>query len=103
MIHSNAVIEHAVAQAISRDDAARKYEARKLTSNGWHWPVERRAMRHGPTLRTRMVEDLRRAALATGLSGAPALYAAGWSLNQVEAHAERALEAFSANQFFRVK
>jgi hypothetical protein len=92
------VIEQAIAQAISRDDAARKHEARKLTADGWLWPVRRADMRHKPTIRDRMAEDLSKFALGSGANAA-ALDAAGWTLAQIEAHAERAIAVFFEKPF----
>lgn len=90
----NLVIEHAVEQAIARDDAQRKYETPKLIApNARVWPVKRAEMRHGHTLRARMIEDLRKASLM-GLPDAAALFSAGWTLAQIETHAQRALNAF---------
>jgi hypothetical protein len=77
-------------------EARRQFEARKLTQDGAIWPVRRLEMRHGPTIRTRMVEDLAayfQAETARCFSAAWTLSAAGWTLDQIAAHGEQALAA----------
>ena len=88
------------AAASDADEAARKFEARKLTQDGFIWPVARSAMRHPLTIRARMIEDLR---FASATTQSPAfcriaLAASGWTLAQVSASSDRAIE-----EFFRVK
>jgi len=83
-------------------EARRRFEARKLTQDGWIWPVLRPGMRHGPTIRERMTEDLRRL-VAGGCPSRPALakcdlFALGWTTGQIATHGDRAI-----NEFFRAK
>jgi hypothetical protein len=83
-------------------EARRQFESRKLTQDGAIWPVRRPEMRHGPTIRERMVEDL----LAHfHLRKFPdrifinfALLAAGWAGDQITDHGDRVTADFRAAQ-----
>jgi hypothetical protein len=78
-------------------EARRKFEARKATQDGYVWPVRRPEMRHGPTIRERMGEDL-----AAGLSGRSAawfsiiqtLSSLGWAKDQISAHGDQAADTY---------
>jgi hypothetical protein len=96
--------------AMSRDAMRRKFEARKLTQDGAIWPVRRAEMRHGQTIRERMVEDLYaripdsgRHTLGTAFS---TLCTLGWAAEQVTAEGERAVTDFRKahpGKFIRAK
>jgi hypothetical protein len=80
-------------------EARRQFETRKLTQDGAIWPVRRPEMRHGPTIRERMVEDLEacfcRSDIATIIRR---LCDVGWTREQVAAHSDRATADFRAAQ-----
>lgn len=78
-------------------EARRRFEARKLTSDGRIWPVRRCEMRHGQTIRDRMVEDLRARlhdGTASYLAILHALSEVGWTVDQANAHADAAIAAW---------
>jgi hypothetical protein len=80
-------------------EARRQFEARKLTQDGAIWPVRRAEMRHGPTIRERMVEDLRACftdAIPHYMDIVQALFDVGWNSEQVAAHSDRVTAAFRA-------
>ena len=79
--------------ALPSDDALRRHEHRRLCYDGWFWPVARHLMRHGPTIRARMVEDLQILSL-DHYPDLPRLAGKGWSLDQLAAHGQRALDMF---------
>jgi hypothetical protein len=75
------------------DEALRKYECRKLTQDGWIWPVGRAAMRHGPTIRARMVEDFAKSfGLRDPEEGDFYLTMTGWPQGSIKTHGVRAIE-----------
>ena len=85
------------------DEAQRKYESPRVSPEGPFWPVPRDRMVHGPTLRARMVEDLRQVADANAAE--PSIHACrallealGWTKAQVTVHgfAFGAIDAFLA-------
>jgi hypothetical protein len=89
-------------------EARRKFEARKLTQDCYVWPVRRAEMRHGPTIRARMVEDLAAEKFAdrdipnpreTMIAG---LEKKGWSGPQVAAHSDMAMIQY-LNEVLRTK
>lgn len=83
-------------------EARRQFEARKLTQDGAIWPVRREEMRHGPTLRERMVEDLHFRLPDSGFhtmgTALWALCTLGWTADQIATHGERATNDFRAAQ-----
>jgi hypothetical protein len=79
-------------------EAIRKYEARKLTADGFFWPVARCFMRHSGNIRARMIEDLLPARLTASGASLGMLYVAGWTMAQVEACGAQALADFRALQ-----
>ena len=87
-------ISHNPTNIEQADEAQRKYEARKLTFNGWHWPVRRPEMRHSKNIEARMIEDLRHSWALTDTADLLSLAVAGWARQQVIDHGPRAVESY---------